>query len=82
MKRTALSVILWGALVVLLGTPYEVYGLRRHERHRRVPGPEVLGSSDRELKDEQKENQYKPNFERCDDYKPEVLEESAAGKLF
>merc|ERR1711974_36547 len=53
----------------------------RHERHRRVSGPDpvVQNSNGIILKEEQKENKHKPNFERCDDYKPEVLEEEPVG---
>ena len=75
------TVILWWG--VLLLAP-QVFCLRRHERHRRDPSaradPEVLGLSDSELREEQKENKFKPEFERCDDYKPEVEEESQTGK--
>lgn len=85
MMRTCLTVILWGALLVLLTQNQFTHGLRRHERHRRDPSAraEVFSSpSDRELKDEQKENKHRPKFERCDDYEPVVEEESAAGKIF
>lgn len=57
-------------------------GLRRHGRHRRVSGPDPVVLNGRVVKDEQKENQHKPSFERCDDYLPEVLEQSPAGKFF
>ena len=77
------TVILWWGVILLLASP-EVFCLRRHERHRRDPSaradPEVLGLSDSELREEQKENKFKPEFERCDDYKPEVEEESQTGK--
>ena len=55
----------------------------RHGRHRRVSGPDpvVLNSNGRMVKEEQKENKHKPNFERCDDYTPEVLEEEPVGKF-
>ena len=55
----------------------------RHGRHRRVSGPDpvVLNSNGRQVKEEQKENKHKPNFERCDDYTPEVLEEEPVGKF-
>ena len=55
----------------------------RHGRHRRVSGPDpvVLNSNGRQVKEEQKENIHKPNFERCDDYTPEVLEEEPVGKF-
>ena len=56
----------------------------RHGRHRRVSGPDpvVLNSNGRMVNEEQKENKHKPNFERCDDYTPEVLEEEPVGKFF
>ena len=55
----------------------------RHGRHRRVSGPDpvVLNSNGRQVKEEQKENKHKPNFERCDDYTPDVLEEEPVGKF-
>ena len=55
----------------------------RHGRHRRVSGPDpvVLNSNGRQVKEEQKENKHKPNFERCEDYTPEVLEEEPVGKF-
>ena len=55
----------------------------RHGRHRRVSGPDpvVLNSNGRQVKEEQKENKHKPNFERCDDYEPKVLEEEPVGKF-
>ena len=52
-------------------------------RHRRQSGPDpvVLNSNGRRVLEEQKENKHKPNFERCDDYTPEVLEEEPVGKF-
>ena len=81
-KRTWLIPVL-GFLVILL-QPKNGETLTksvRHGRHRRVSGPDpvVPNSNGIVSKEEQKENKYKPNFERCDDYKPEVLEEEPVG---
>jgi hypothetical protein len=81
MRRTC-QVILFCVIVILSSSGCEA--TKRHSRrHRRVPGPDpvVLGSANGfEAKEAQQENQHKPNFERCDDYKPEVLEEAPTGK--
>ena len=60
------------------------------KRQRRNPSPlplaEVLGSSSLNsgsafrIAQEQVQNSHKPIFERCDEYKPSVEEESARGK--
>ena len=76
MKRTPYLVILFSVLGFLGSTQ----GLRRHERHRRVSGPDPNPAVFGIVKDEQKENKFKPKFERCDDYQPEVLEEEPVGK--
>ena len=80
MKRTRLVVFNLVIFGILAGS---CHGLRRHERHRRVSGPDpnpAVDSNGRILKDEQRENKHKPKFERCDDYEPEVLEEEPVGK--
>lgn len=60
----------------------------RH-RHRRVPAAEpdplVPDSSSsaisRRLKEEQQQNKFKPEFKNCEDYRPEVQEESVRGRI-
>lgn len=72
-------------LVLVLGClTQNSTGLKRHGRHRRVSGPDpaVVNSNERRIKAEQLENKFKPNFKRCDDYLPEVDEQSPAGKFF
>ena len=55
---------------------------RRH-RHRRDPDPDPQGDADarrRQLELEQEQNKFKPQFSSCEDYRPEVEEESSRGR--
>ncbi len=69
-----LSVLTLTTLATLSGVD-----ANRH-RHRRDPSPVVLGSDVFAPREEQQENKHKPDFKRCDDYRPEVAEESPTGK--
>jgi hypothetical protein len=55
-------------------------GLRRH-RHRRDPDPDPQEDLySQRLSPEQVQNQYKPEFTGCEEYKPEVEEGSVKGR--
>ena len=85
MKRTWFFCrVVCAIFVILVFEVVDSEALKRHGRHRRVSGPDpvVLNSNGRMVKEEQKENKHKPNFERCDDYTPEVLEEEPVGKFW
>ena len=59
---------------------------RRHHRHRRVPVPQdsnfFFDKTSRRLKAEQLQNVHKPEFTRCEEYRPEVEEESQRGREY
>ena len=52
----------------------------RSGRHRRVPEPNPEVPEGFFRSDSQKENIFKPNFKDCENYRPEVEEESKQGK--
>lgn len=86
MPRTALiaTLLLW------LQLSHVGASLRHHGRHRREPGPradanpqsQFLAPREHLLKEEQKQNIFKPKFERCKEYQPEVEEEESRGRTF
>ena len=75
---------------LIISLPSECQGLSKsRHRHRRVPVPEpepvVPDSSSssaisRRLKEEQQQNKFKPEFKNCEEYRPEVEEESDRGR--
>ena len=81
---TVLLVVLLCALV----SGGDALAKSRH-RHRRVPSaePEPVVQQDssssaisRRLKEEQQQNKFKPEFKNCEEYRPEVEEESQRGR--
>ena len=79
------AVLVAAVLALTLAGADRAHGLRQrhHQRHRREPlaDPQFFeGQITKRVKEEQKQNQYKPKFTACEDYKPEVEEQSPRGK--
>lgn len=79
------AAVLLAVLAVTLVGAGRADGLkqRHHQRHRREPlaDPQFFeGQITKRVKEEQKQNQYKPKFTACEDYKPEVEEQSPRGR--